>query len=378
MKRIALITPMLQPYRITFYEKLSKIDPNLQWIFFYGKKKQDDGKPGFLGPTTFNAQGYVLLKQRIGPYTLRYNKGLFRAIRQYMPDLVILQSISGNYSNRAIVNWAKRKGVKIIYWTCGYEPGLAKGFLLKLKYFFATPFFRKANFHLTYSTTASKYTEQMGIDASIIKTCYNGIELDPLQENESQIMKNGLEIRSKYNLDNYTTFLYVGALTEPKRPGLLVDAFVTLFERYKNIKLLIIGEGPEKEKILTKLKAIDNENICYLGRIVDSVDDYFAACDCFVLPGIGGLALNQGMFWRKVCIVSTADGTEDDLIIDGKTGFRFITDDKLSLAKAMEKRIMMSAEDALKMGNTARELIINRSNVNQMVNTFHNTIIDIL
>ena len=112
----------------------------------------------------------------------------------------------------------------------------------------------------------------------------------------------------------------------------------------------------------------------FFGRIIDGVDAYFAAADVFVLPGLGGLAFNQAMFWRTPCIGGEADGTEDDLVMDGVTGFRFKPGDADSLRDAMQRALAMQPARRAEMGDAARRVIVERSNVNFMVQMFSRTL----
>jgi glycosyltransferase involved in cell wall biosynthesis len=303
---------------------------------------------------------------------------LISEIKKFNPDLVILQGIPGDISNRRLVNWAKRKKRKIILWTCGWDSGLAKGSLKKFKNFLVSIFFKKADMHLTYSTKANKYAEGMGVDPTNITTCYNGIEIDQMLQNKSQTIKESKEVIKKFELEGHITFIYVGGLVVDKKVEFLLDAFKELRRKHEKIKLLIIGDGPLKDQVVKKIEAINDGHIKYLGRIIDGVDPYFAASDCLVLPGAGGLAFNQAMFWGKTCIASVADGTEDDLVIEGKTGYRFKKDDLQSLVEAMERRIHTDAKDIEKMSNAAREIIINKSNVNNMVRIFASNVKELL
>jgi glycosyltransferase involved in cell wall biosynthesis len=182
----------------------------------------------------------------------------------------------------------------------------------------------------------------------------------------------------EYNLSDHTTFLFVGGLILEKKVNLLIDSFIELLKKYDKIKLLIIGDGPLKLMVKEKLKVNDDLKIIFLGRIIDGVDPYFAASDCFVLPGVGGLALNQAMFWGKTCIVSKADGTEDDLVIEGITGYRFKENDLESLVSAMDRRINESQNKVTMMSENSHQIIINKSNVNNMVNIFSSTIDNLL
>jgi glycosyltransferase involved in cell wall biosynthesis len=365
---------MLQHYRLSFYEKLSKSDPSMHWTIYHGIPDNEQGRPAYKGETKFQNEGFREIKKKIGPFSLVYVKGLNSMIRRSDPDVIILPGITGNISYRMIISWARRKNKKVILWTCGWEPGLAKGFLLSFKNHYVSKVFRKADFHLTYSTKSSTYTESMGVPSENIQTCYNGIEIDSLVEKESEIIKSSELIREEYDLLGNVTFLYVGGLIPEKRIDLLLDGFSGLRKKHPNIRLLIIGDGPGKEELLAMMEKLKDKNIRYLGRITDGVDKYIAASDCLVLPGIGGLALNQAMFWGKPCIVSEADGTEDDLVIDGKTGFRFEKGSVISLHEAMEKMILLDPVTHGRMSKAAKKIILEKSNTNHMVDIFIETI----
>ena len=90
--------------------------------------------------------------------------------------------------------------------------------------------------------------------------------------------------------------------------------------------------------------------------------------------GRRGLGLNQALYWQKPCIVSHADGTEEDLIIDGVTGFRFKSSSEESLAQAIS-RWYCSEDDTLnQMGAAGKKIVENKSNVNKMIEVFTNVI----
>lgn len=374
MHKVAFITVTLQHYRLSFYEKLTTSNDNIEWVVYHGLQKNDNGRPAYRGSVGFRNEAFIEKSVKIGPFNIVYNKGLLRKIKEFDPEIIVLPGIGGNISNRRISNWGKRKNKKIILWTCGWEPGTAKGMAITLKEKLVSSFFKQGDFHLTYSTKASQYTESMGISPNIIETCYNGIEIDQLIESKNEIEKRSLEIRKLLKLDGYITFLYVGGLIPQKKVEMLVKSFNELRKEFENIKLLIIGDGPDRKMLEGLLEDLDDENIIYLGRIVEKVDDYFASADCFVMPGIGGLAINQAMFWGKVCIVSEADGTEDDLVIPDKTGFRFEKNSQSSLQDSMKKMLNLEKSEIEAMSKEARAIIYNLSNTNHMVEKFSTTV----
>ncbi len=374
MTNIVLVTPILQHYRLTFYEKLSNADPDFRLSVYYGYSKKESGRPSFVGNTPFLSKPFKEYKFRLFPFDLVYNRGLYSAVVQLNPDVVIVQGIAGDLSNRLILRWARCNGKRVIIWACGWDPGRAHGMFLRFKNWLVHRYLRKADYFLTYSTKASNYVKGFGFNDSIIETCYNGIEIDGMIEDKVRILEAAREVRHSIHLDNFVSFIYVGGLLKEKRIDMLIKAFAALREKFDNIKLLIIGDGPFRSEMEELLREVGDKKIIYLGRIVKDVDAYFAAADCLVLPGIGGLALNQAMFWRKTCIVSKADGTEDDLVIDGQTGYRFESGSLISLTAAMERRILEDPAKMTKMSENAYQIIVNKSNVNSMVSCFTSAI----
>src|ERR1035437_5262729 len=244
MIKIVLITPILQHYRLSFYEKLSAGFKENQMIVFHGIKRIEDGRPGYKGQTKFVNKGFRESKIKQYPFDIVYNWGMYSEVRKINSDIIIIQGITGNLSYRRIVSWAKKKKKKIIIWECGWEPGRSKGLLLSFKNMLVASFFKKADYFLTYSEYASKYVLSMGIDNSIIETCYNGIETDDLFKNSTDIIRKSKEIRTEYNLEGHTSFLFVGGLIPEKKVDLLLDSFIELRKKYDKIKLIIIGDGP--------------------------------------------------------------------------------------------------------------------------------------
>ena len=76
----------------------------------------------------------------------------------------------------------------------------------------------------------------------------------------------------------------------------------------------------------------------------------------FVLPGTGGLAINEAMAHRLPVISGYADGSADDLVIDGVTGFRL----REASAEALVDRLrewLASPGRASEMGERAEQRI---------------------
>ena len=85
-----------------------------------------------------------------------------------------------------------------------------------------------------------------------------------------------------------------------------------------------------------------------------------------MLPGLGGLAINHAMMLGRPVICGRADGTEQDLVIDGETGFYLEPLDETSLANIL----VLLARDptrAKHLGRRAREHVNETATVEKMV-----------
>jgi glycosyltransferase involved in cell wall biosynthesis len=368
-KRIAFIVPMLAPYRVTFYEKLFNNSDN-EWWLFHGTKKEEDGRPQYNQTVSFKNISFNFGFFKIGPFELYYHSGLNKKVKSFNPEIIIIYGNPGVISNILLMKWAKKQKIKVILWVCSWDSGTLQGVSKRFKRIVSQFYYFKADAFITYGTHAKTFLINLGIQAEKIRIAFNGIETDNILINKNKILNEAKSIRLKYAKSDDLIFIYVGGLIVSKKILELIDQFNFLNRRYSNIKLWIIGDGTLRNIVQLKLEKLANENIKYFGRIINDVDNYFAASDCLVLPGAGGLALNQAMFWMKPCICSIADGTEEDLVFDGDTGFYFERNNWIDLQNTMERFIKTPEVKRREMGEKGHDLIINQSNVNNMVEIF--------
>ena len=136
-----------------------------------------------------------------------------------------------------------------------------------------------------------------------------------------------------------TVFCFSGNLQLHKGIDVLIRAFLQLRTRRKNVHLVIIGEGPEKNHL--QEISLDTNAIHWLGFVNQSVMPiYLAAVDTFVLPSYKepwGLVVNEAMACGIPCIVSDAVGAGPDLITEPDTGLVFPAGDIGALVVSMEQ-----------------------------------------
>lgn len=370
--RIAFITNYVTPYRVTFYQKLCSFN-QYEWVVLHGIKKQDDGRPAFSGKLEFPNQALEYSERRFVHFSLKQMPGLLSVLHSYKPNLIILIGMPGMLSNWIALFWAKKNRAKSIIWHAGWESQPRATIRYKFKKMASKIFLNLCDHVLVYSSKGKNYLCSLGVHENKVTICYNGIEIDHLLDRYNAIQMKGIELRKMIGVEDVPLFLYVGGMSKDKNVSLLLHAFAEL-QQSRECSLWLVGDGPELKNLKHLAEELNLKNIKFWGRIFEEVDAYFAACDYFVLPGVGGLALNQALFWKKPCIVSEADTTEDDLVIDGETGFRFQVNDKDSLHKAMVQCLDLSPIMYKEFGGNGHKLIVDRSNVTEMVRVFIHTI----
>jgi glycosyltransferase involved in cell wall biosynthesis len=124
--------------------------------------------------------------------------------------------------------------------------------------------------------------------------------------------------------------LFVGIDWERKGGPELVEAFLTLLERFPNAHLTVVGASPQ----------LDHPNITVVGKVaIDKIGRFIADSTIFCMPsrlepmGIAPIEAAQ----HGLPVVATRTGGLTDSVIDGETGFLVPVGDVGELAKALDK-----------------------------------------
>ena len=136
-------------------------------------------------------------------------------------------------------------------------------------------------------------------------------------------------IRKRYNIDG-PFLLFVGRLTEKKGVKYLIQAIPSIIEKEPRAKLLLVGDGEEREyleKLTKELKVEDNVVFCGWVNNKD-LPVYYATADIFIGPSIVansgdteglGLVFVEAMTCGTLTIASDVPAIRD-VVIDNKTG----------------------------------------------------------
>ena len=166
--------------------------------------------------------------------------------------------------------------------------------------------------------------------------------------------KKRLETRKKLGIsDNTFVVGHVGRFCYEKNHEFLLEIFKALLNINSNTLLLSIGTGELEQLVKDKAKEMGiSKQIKFIG-VVNNVNDYMQAMDCFVFPsrfeGLGMVAI-EAQTMSLPCFLS--DVIPKEVAITDLVHF-------ISLNRSPQEWAKIIAKDGLKFRNNMRDIIIN-------------------
>jgi len=126
-----------------------------------------------------------------------------------------------------------------------------------------------------------------------------------------------------------------GSLVDKKNQAFLVDVVKILTDKGLDIQLDVLGDGPNREKIQTKINENGSQGKITLQGNVNNVEDYLHKAHIYVHPATYepfGLALLEAMAAGLPCVALDAKGNRD-VVIDGYNGYMIMQHDYKQFAE---------------------------------------------
>ncbi len=161
--------------------------------------------------------------------------------------------------------------------------------------------------------------------------------------------------------------LYVGRLQARKRLDLLIQACAGLPEAMQP-HLLIVGDGPARPELAVAAEKHYPATEFTGALFGDALAACFQRADLFVLPGTGGLAVQQAMAWGLPVIVAEGDGTQDDLVRP-ENGWRIVPGDLDDLSRTLQTALSDPVR-LRRMGAASYQIVAQEVNLEAMTQVF--------
>lgn len=379
-KTILILLPTLPKYRNDFFSKLVEISRDkLEIIIIHGDRFRDKNIY-YENNDRFNSIKCNCIERKILGYYLVYQKGLQRLFSLYKPDVVISLFNPGIISYWIVYIRCMFKGIPFVIWSSGYSRHDINDIKLKIRETIYNFFLLHASAHICYGTKYAEKLKNTGILPSKIFIAQNTINVENILSSISRKNKHNKDYyRKVINVGNEgTLLLFVGALTKSKN----LDKAITSFNKLKmlgyNFRFIVIGDGNEKAYLK---HLVNNNDLKNAVMIIDGIYDdllcnYFLAADAFLLPGTGGLVVNEAMAYGLPIISTYGDGTIHDLVFDKRNGFIIGEDNKeKAILDSLIKFMNIDNYKRLIMGFESKKIIKEKAPLSNMVNQFYYAIV---
>ena len=195
---------------------------------------------------------------------------------------------------------------------------------------------------------------------SASKACYvpNGIDLAFFAEAQQPGYTSMTQLRQAWGINqNEAILLFVGRYSFQKGLESLVSALGRIAADHPLVRLVLLGEGPEREKLTQHIARLGLQGrVTMTGfRPSTEVMAWLQMSTVFVLPSLFEClpyTLLEAMAAGLPCIASNVGGNVD-LIQDGETGLTVEPGDVDSLTRAL-RRLLEDADLRVRLGQNAR------------------------
>ncbi|MBA4380620.1 MAG: hypothetical protein C0393_08105 [Anaerolinea sp.] len=306
-----------------------------------------------------------------GPLYLCWQGGLIQWLDDWRPDALIVEANPRYLSTPAAINWTRRMNVPVIGWGLGAPP--LAGPLAGLRRPARLRFLSRFDALITYSQRGAQEYAALGFPADKIFVAPNAAAPCPTTP----------PLPRSPAFEGRPCLLFVGRLQARKRLDDLLRACASLPETMQP-RLVIVGEGPERENLEILAKTVYPRAEFVGPKYKEELVPYFTAADLFVLPGTGGLAVQEAMSYGLPVIMGQGDGTNDDLVRpengwqippdDPSTGFRQAQPASSGQAlPALTETLRTALSDAARlrvMGAESYRIVAEEINIERMVGVF--------
>jgi glycosyltransferase involved in cell wall biosynthesis len=286
-----------------------------------------------------------------GGFYLCVQAGIEEWLATWDPDVLILEANPRYPSNRAALRWMKARGRPAIGWGLGAPRagGVFGGLIDRWR----LRSLADLDALIAYSTQGAVQYHDVGYSRGQIFIAPNAVRLPATSHLRTEQAAHPLRM------------LFVGRLIDAKRVDLLLHACSRLEQ---TAELHVVGDGPSRPTLEQLAQAVFPETTFHGTLTGEALDAQFDGADVFVLPGTGGLAVQEAMAHALPVIVGEGDGTQRDLV-SAHNGWLVPAGDVEGLAGAL-RAAQSDLAELRAMGERSFRLVRDRFNLEEMRRVF--------
>ncbi|MDO9300832.1 MAG: glycosyltransferase [Anaerolineales bacterium] len=350
--KLALQQRVLPSYRVPFFDLLAQSCESGMSLFAGQPRPVEmiaGGKPKIA--KYVEAKNIHLFS---GAFYFCYQRNFINWLEAWNPDALIVEANPRYLSTPSAVKWMHARGRKVIGWGLGAPKSpspFGRGVGVRAR------FINQFDALISYSQRGAEEYAALGFPREKIFVAHNSVSpapTSPMPQRPS-------------TFDLRPTLLFVGRLQARKRVDSLLRACT---EMEAKPRLIIVGDGPERAALESLAKEVYPSAEFIGAKHGAELKPYFEQADLFVLPGTGGLAVQEAMSYGLPVIVAKGDGTQDDLV-RAENGWQIPPERAAygALVSTMKNALSNMAR-LRKMGAESYRIVSEEINIQKMADVF--------
>jgi glycosyltransferase involved in cell wall biosynthesis len=367
--RVGIQQRVFPAYRTAFFEQLSRACQS-GLSLFAGKALPTENVTGgaSLKDAVFFPAHNLNFFPISSPIYQCWQLGLLRWLYEWQPDILVIEANSRYPSTRLAIKWMHRRGRKVVGWGLGSPPlpaqTLLQKFLRPLRTIERATLLNSLDGVISYSRRGAEEYRLAGFPTDRIFVAPNAVTPRPVGNPPSR----------PGHFTGKPKILFVGRLQRRKRIDVLLQACSDLPTQLQPV-VTIVGDGPVRTELETLSKRIYHETI-FTGQVSGSdLEPYFQEADLFVLPGTGGLAVQQAMSFALPVIVAEGDGTQEDLV--SQANGWVVAPDNLQALRVSLQTALEDPHRLRQMGLESCRIVKEKVNLEEMTAAFVKALVEI-
>jgi len=204
--------------------------------------------------------------------------------------------------------------------------------------------YRRAARLLYIGARSKRHYEQLGCESSRLVFSPYCVDTSAFETDETARGRLRDRLRQELGVsEQHRVILFSGKLIPKKRPDLLLAAVGSFAQSTgRRLTLVYLGDGELRQSLEAESRMLTGVQVEFAGfKNQRMLSPYYHAADLLVLPSqhseTWGLVVNEALAHGVPCVVSSAVGCGEDLVIPGETGEIFDVGSKPGLVAALQR-----------------------------------------
>jgi glycosyltransferase involved in cell wall biosynthesis len=360
--RAAFIQPIVDPVREAWFRQLAE-DSRVHFRVFALSARLSH-RPGWESRRDAGFEVEIARSLRIARYLRFGDSGgrtlsvrlvpldLLGRLWRFRPHVIVVTNAT-EMLQAAVVRWVT--GARIVL--SAEDTNLSLSRIGSIRRWLKTFLLIRANMYCAHSNAARDLLLTLSIPTEKIASTPWAVDNERIAKWAAET--DAPQVKRKLKVDGLI-FVTVAALIPRKGIDQLLKAWSTLpSERREQASLLVVGDGPERQRLVHFAQAHGLAEVRFVGHLPPSeVAACLAAADIFVLStleDVWGFVVNEAMATGLPILCSKYAGSAQ-LVRDGENGFVFDPLDPSRLSKLL-CRLLEHPENLAGMGQRSREII---------------------